>query len=324
MKAVIHRIAVGGGSGPVLVMRVSVRMPIRLQTVDLAQVAHELYGLPPSEFVAARAAHAKQATREDSVLAAQIRKLPKPSVAAYVVNQLVRARHDDVEQLIELGAALRQAQVGLDGVELRKLDQQRRQLTRAVAAQGKALAAETGTSVSAAAAVQVDETLHAAMADPDAAEAVRSGRLSRSLSASGFGPVDVTDAVAAPAALASVTSLTDKRTAAARAQAERAMIAARADLVAAEREAAEAAAVTRRAREALDVVRSRRDDLTAEVRRLREALADTERQMEEVKADRKRAKRDLAKAESAEAEAVEARENARAELDRLTAEVQQP
>jgi hypothetical protein len=290
--------------------------------VDLAQIANELYGLPPSEFVATRAARATQASGEDKDLAAEIRRLPKPSVAAYVVNQLVRSYHGDVEQLIELGAALRQAQVGLDGAELRKLDQQRRQVTRAVAAQGKALAAEAGTSVSAAAAVQVDETLHAAMADPDAAEAVRSGRLSRALSASGFGPVDVVGAVAAPAALASVTSLTDKRTAAARAKAERDLIAARAELVAAEREAAEARAVSRSAGEALAAVRARRDDLTAEVRRLRDALAATERQLEDTKTEIKKAKRKVAKADAAESEAVAARDQVQTEFDRLTAEVQ--
>jgi hypothetical protein len=290
--------------------------------VDLAQVANQLYALPPSEFVATRTALATQASSENKALAAEIRRLPKPSVAAYVVNQLVRAYHDDVEQLIELGAALRQAQVGLDGAELRKLDQQRRRVTRAVAAQGKALASEAGTSVSAAAAVQVDETLHAAMADSDAAEAVRSGRLSRSLSASGFGPVDVAGAVAAPAALASVTSLTDKRTAAARAKAERDLIAARADLVAAEREAAEARAASRSAREALAGVRAHRDDLVSEVRRLRESLAAAEQQLEDTKAESKKAKRKVAKAESTESEVVAARDQVQAEFDRLSAEVQ--
>jgi hypothetical protein len=290
--------------------------------VDLAQVANELYGLPPSEFVATRAARATQASGEDKTLAAEIRRLPKPSVAAYVVNQLVRSYHDDLEQLIELGAALRQAQVGLDGAELRKLDQQRRRVTRAVAAQGKALASEAGTSVSAAAAVQVDETLHAAMADPDAAEAVRSGRLSRALSATGFGPVDVVGAVAAPAALASVTSLTDKRTAAARAKAERDLIAARADLVAAEREAAEARAASRSARDALAAVRAHRDELMSEVRRLREALATAEQDLENAKVENKKAKRKVAKAESAEAESVAARDQVQAEFDRLTAELQ--
>jgi hypothetical protein len=288
----------------------------------LASVAHELYGLPPSEFVAARTARAAQASSEDKDLAAAIRTLPKPSVAAYVVNQLARECHEDIEQLIDLGAALRQAQVGLDGGELRKLDRQRRQVTRAMAAQGKAMAVDAGTSVSAAAAVQVDETLHAAMADPDAAEAVRSGRLSRALAATGFGPVDVAGAVAAPTALASVTSLTDKRTAAAKAASQRALIAARADLVAADREVSEARAASRAAADALAAVRARREHLMADVRRLRESLATAERELEDTKAENKQAKRRHAKAERAAADAVSVRDAAQTEFDRLSADAQ--
>ena len=283
--------------------------------MDLAQVAHELYGLPPAEFVATRTARAKQA--DDKAVAAAIRALPKPSVAAYVVNQLVRQRHDEVEQLIELGDALRQAQVGLDGAELRKLDQQRRQLTRAVAAEGRRLAADGGTSVSEAAATQVDQTLHAAMADPDAADAVRSGRLSRALAASGFGPVDVSDAVVAPEALASVTSLTEKRAAAARRQAERDLVAARAELVAAEREAAHARASTRSAADAADAAHARRAELEQRVTGLREELARAEQQLTETKQEAKAAKRALKAAEAAAKQAADAQQAAQIALDRL-------
>lgn len=284
--------------------------------MDLAQVVQELYGLPPAEFVATRTARAKQA--DDRAVAATIRQLPKPSVAAYVVNQLVRQRHDEIEQLIELGDALRQAQVGLDGAELRKLDQQRRQLTRAVAAEGRRLATEGGTVVSAAAATQVDETLHAAMADPEAADAVRTGRLSRALAASGFGPVDLASAVAAPDALASVTSLTDRRAAAAKRQVERELIAARADLVAAEREATEARAVTKAARQTADTERARRSELEDRLATLRDEVKRVESELAEAKQEAKAAKRRLKETQAAEQQATIAHQVARDRVDELT------
>jgi peptidoglycan hydrolase CwlO-like protein len=45
---------------------------------------------------------------------------------------------------------------------------------------------------------EVESTLDAAVTDPQAADAVLSGRLLRSLSHTGMGPVDLSDAVAAP------------------------------------------------------------------------------------------------------------------------------
>ncbi len=288
--------------------------------MDLAGVAHELYGLPPAEFVAARTARAQQASGVDKALAAEIRGLTKPSVAAFVVNQLVRAQADDVDELIALGAALRQAQGGLDGTELRRLDRQRRQLTKAMAAQGRAIAVERGQSVSAAAAVQVDETLHAAMADPEAAEAVRSGRLSRALSATGFGRVDVTDAVAAPAAMASVTSLTERRSAAVRAETERRLIAARAELGAAERAADVAAREARVAEKELHQAREQRSELKAEVGRLRDLLAAAEQEYAAAKTEVKAARRRSAEADAAETAAEREIGEARQAVQALTGE----
>lgn len=284
--------------------------------MNLAQVANELYAVALGEFVSARGARAKQVA--DRLVAAQVRKLPKPSAAAYVVNQLVRHHHDDIEQLIELGDELRQAQSSLDGAEMRKLDRERRQLTRAVAKQGIQLAEESGTTVSAPAATQVEETLHAAMADTDAAEAVRTGRLSRALSASGFGPVDVDDAVAVPDAMASVTSLSSRRRSKDRAPSKRDVTAARDKIATAERETAAATAVTEQARESLDVVSSNRDELKEEIRRLRDALRDAEQRLIKVEDETKAAERTLGRAGSEEEDKLSARDEAKAELDRLT------
>ncbi|WP_263730664.1 hypothetical protein [Cellulomonas sp. SG140] len=160
-------------------------------------VAVELYGLPLEQFTAARDARAKELRRDgDRTVAAEVARLPRPSVAAWAVDLLVRHERDLVEQLVELGAALREAQETLAGEQLRELDQERRRLLRAIGQRARALAEDQGLHLSESVLGQVQATVHAAMADPGAAAAVRSGVLTRSLETSGFGPVDLDGAVA--------------------------------------------------------------------------------------------------------------------------------
>lgn len=169
--------------------------------MDLTTIADELYSLTPAEFTKARNDRAKTANVEDRALAASISRLPKPSTAAWVVNAVARRQTDQLEQVLTLGAALRQAQVNLDGAELRELNKQRRQLTAAVTAQARDLARQLGVTVTTAVATQVEETLRAAMTDENAARAVRTGQLVEALAATGVGNLDVSSAVAVPEAL---------------------------------------------------------------------------------------------------------------------------
>jgi chromosome segregation ATPase len=166
--------------------------------MSLATVADELYALTPREFTAARNARAKEARARDKGLGASVKALPKPSTAAWAVNMLVRRQADQLDQVLALGSALRQAQENLDGDELRKLTRQRRELTAAVANQARELALELGVQVSDAVAVQVEDTLRAAMLDDRAAEAVRTGQLVTTLSATGLDEVDLSESVAVP------------------------------------------------------------------------------------------------------------------------------
>jgi hypothetical protein len=169
--------------------------------VDLADVAHELYGLLPGDFTAERNQRAKDLKADgDAHLAAQVKALGKPTSAAWLVNQLVRHHGEEVEQVAAVGAALREAQDDLESGELLALNKQRHLVLRAVVQQARALARELGQPVSTAVADEVEQTLRAVMSDPDAAQAVRTGTLRRSLSGTGLGPVDLTDAVALPQA----------------------------------------------------------------------------------------------------------------------------
>lgn len=175
-----------------------------LGSVDLTGVAEELYGLPPGEFTARRNALAREATDAgDSHLAGSIKQLAKPTTAAWVVNLLVRHDPDQVQQILDLASALHGAQEARDGTQLRELGRRRRKLTAALTRQARSMAAEHGTKIGDAAATQVEQTLRAAMSDPGAAAAVRTGLLVRPLAVTGIEVGDVSGRVAVPAALGS-------------------------------------------------------------------------------------------------------------------------
>jgi len=169
--------------------------------MSIEDVARELYGLAPEDFTAARNAAAKEAKGAgDPDLAARVQSLRKPTAGAWLVNQWVRGHADEVQQLLELGARLRAAQGTLGAEELRALDQQRRQLTRAMAAQASAVGREAGRRVTDATTAQVEETLRSAMVDEVAGAALATGLLTDTFSSTGLDPVDLWRVVAlAPA-----------------------------------------------------------------------------------------------------------------------------
>lgn len=177
-------------------------------TEQLLEIADGLYALPLGDFTAARDARAKELKGTD--LAAPVKALRKPSLAAWVVNLLVRRDADQVTQVLDLGAALREAAAGMQGEELRALTRQRRQLTAAVTTGARTLASGEGVRVTQSVADQVEATLTAAMVDARCAEAVRSGLLVTALSSTGVEEVDLGSAVATPEALGFTASTTER------------------------------------------------------------------------------------------------------------------
>jgi predicted ribosome quality control (RQC) complex YloA/Tae2 family protein len=92
----------------------------------------ELYALPLDEFTSARNALATRLKKEgDKKGAEQVKKLGKPTVSAWVVNQLHRERSAELEALIEAGDAMRSAQRsalrGEGGDELREASRAQRE-----------------------------------------------------------------------------------------------------------------------------------------------------------------------------------------------------
>jgi hypothetical protein len=314
--------------------------------MDIDEVADELYEVAPEEFIALRTARQDEAKGEgDKALAKLIGTLPKPSTAAWVCNLLVRAHREEIEGLVELGTLLRDAQENLAGDELKALNRQRGQLLTVLTRQAAALARERGHSVSTTMSGQVEETLRAAMADPEAGEALLTGRLTSPMSYSGMGTVSgrpdlrlvkppaperpaTTPARTAPKKAPATSSADERRLAREREQAEarrQAEERRRRELAEAQKAAEEATALAEEARAAAEDERQRyeeleqrRTTLEARVAELADQLAQAEGQAAEVAAQLKRSERRRRSAEHEAAEAVVARERALARVEQLS------
>jgi hypothetical protein len=167
--------------------------------VDVQAVAEELYQEDPASFVALRDGRVAAARQEgDRPAADAIKAFKRPAPPAWAVNLLARSNPEEMEALADLGSRLRRAQDSRSGEDLRVLSRERHRFIVGLARQAQSLASGRGRPLSAAAGRQVEDTLNAALADPDAALAVASGRLVRSLEHAGLGPVDLHGAVAGP------------------------------------------------------------------------------------------------------------------------------
>jgi hypothetical protein len=301
-------------------------------TDPLLSIAEELYSLPPGEFTGTRNQWVKQTRSEgDKDLATRVGELRKPSMAAWVVNMMMRHQGDEMAQVLDLGASLRQAQSDLDGDALRELTRQRRQLTTVVTRQGRTLAGELGQKVTEAVADQVQDTLHAAMVDEDAAAAVRSGMLVAALVATGVGTVDVAEAVGVPAALGLTARQRPKpaRTAAKRAELtvvpepepdpeerrrEQELEAARAAVAEAVTAADEAARRLRKSRKRVSRLQAQTLQAADELEEVRRRAAELEHTLEQLDAETTTAEEKRDRAEGRYAEAQDALEEAQGAL----------
>jgi hypothetical protein len=151
-----------------------------------------LYGVPLEEFTAARDELAAELRANDERQAAtEVKKLRKPSLAAWAVNQLARIDREGMKELLSVGEALRKAQreaLSGGGAEaIREVTVRRRRAVDRLVDRAEEVLAEAGHATGRATLDKVGDTLHAATVDEEAAEAVRAGRLTRELAPpSGF------------------------------------------------------------------------------------------------------------------------------------------
>jgi hypothetical protein len=157
------------------------------ETLDA--IADRLYATRPDDFVPARDDAVAQAReRGDRDLVRAIGRLRRPTKAAWLANLLARHRAEQLDGLLALAGDLADAQRTLDGATLRALSAQRNRLVAAMAREAGRLASQAGDSAGEAVLRDVAGILEAALADPGVAEEVRAGRLTRTVSYSGFGP----------------------------------------------------------------------------------------------------------------------------------------
>lgn len=293
--------------------------------MSLLDIADELYGLPLADFTPERDARAKALKKDDPDLSKAVKALKKPSLAAWVANLLVRRDTAQVEQVLQVGAALREAQQAMSGDQLRALTRQRRQLTAAVTTQARGLARDEGTRVTEAVAEQVEATLTAAMVDEACGRALRSGLLISALSATGVDESDAAAAVALPDALGFEATTREpppvprpdlrvvpdpEADAKVRAAAQQA-------LDEAQERVDEATAHREEAAGTVSDLEARGMQLQARIDELKRRIADLEEKSDELDEQAGDAEEALGEADEALAEATRVRDRAKASLDEL-------
>ena len=183
-----------------------------------AEAVDALYVLHPREFVAARTELAKRVRGEDREASDEIRRLAKPSVAAWALNTVSGRRPDDVEDLRSTGPTIVRAQeqavAGEDASELRRVTEHRRQLVRSLADEAVSLVGESHRD-------EIEETLQASSVDADVGELLGRRRLTAGHAAP-TGLEDLAGLLTASAAVARSTKGKDEERARLRTMLERA------------------------------------------------------------------------------------------------------
>lgn len=159
----------------------------------------DLYGLSLEEFTAARNAVAQSLAKEGrSDEAARVKKLKKPPVSAWAVNQVARADPDGIARLLELVDQLKGAR---SAAEIHELGSRRRELVAKLTRRAGELAEAAGHAASPATLQRVAQTLQAGAEDEER-ELLRNGALPDDLEPAGFEALGELDAAswAPPAA----------------------------------------------------------------------------------------------------------------------------
>ncbi|WP_107117197.1 hypothetical protein [Streptomyces canus] len=260
-------------------------------------VLDELYTTPPSDFVARRetlAAAAKTAGRLDD--ARRIRAARRPTLAAWAANLLLRSQPEESRQFLELGRALREAYQALNADGLKDLSAQRRRVVSALSRQAAQLARDAGQRLSDSVQQDLEETLRAVLADPDAADQWAGGRLVSALTPpSEFRP-GTTPPTKRPSPRSRPASPSPSPGRASKDElAERRR--ARQEQLARAREAAEAA------QQRLREERARQADVDAELQRARERTEEARRRMSAVEEQMQQAREECRQAENEQGEA---------------------
>ena len=167
------------------------------QEVRVENLEHELdrlYALEPGAFVPERERLVRELRDEGRREEAQeVKRLRKPTVPAWVINQLARQERREIDLLLDAGHRLREAQKGLlAGEDRRSLDEARQTerdaLEKLRRAAGRILA--EGGRGSDVTLNRIMSSLAAAAVSSEGRELLARGRLSEELDPAGFEALD--------------------------------------------------------------------------------------------------------------------------------------
>jgi hypothetical protein len=154
--------------------------------VSTDQEIDDLFSVPPDRFTSARDELARRLSGADSKEeAAEIKKLRKPTLSAWALNQLPRRYGKELAQLVEAGEALRTAQrkaaSGMKDSGFQDAANRRRKAVGDLTSKGIEVLSEQGKP-SQSAEAEIGRALEAASVDTEAGEQLLRGRLSKPIS----------------------------------------------------------------------------------------------------------------------------------------------
>lgn len=194
------------------------------RTTGVAQEELErLFLQPPERFTQVRDELARNLReRGEPESAQEVKKLRRPSLAAWLVNQLGLREPGAVENLLGAGKRLRELEDAMlagkgEADELRAAAAEEREAIQELAASARRIADHDDRKVNEATFDRVAETLQAASADEQLAESVRAGRVAKEAKAATIG---VSSRAPAPSGRRRGSSKEDDRADRRRAQAE--------------------------------------------------------------------------------------------------------
>jgi hypothetical protein len=162
------------------------------ESTTLEREIDRIYGLPREEFTSARDELSKRLRSEgDREAAAQAKRLRKPSVAAWALNQVKRGHPERLNELIAAGQRLRDAQERLlasgERGLLRDAAGEERRLVEELVGLGEEQLRNAGHAPNAALRSKLWATAHAAAGNDEVRDLLASGRLVRDYEISDLG-----------------------------------------------------------------------------------------------------------------------------------------
>jgi hypothetical protein len=256
--------------------------------MSLDEAADQLYGSSLEDFVGERTRLVKELRAAGKPGDADtLARSRKPTVAAWVLNQLARRNRRDVDLLLDAGHRLREAQAsvlaGGDGEAFARAQKAQSQVLRRLRGEAERLLEKTRGGSSASVVDQVEQALRASSVSEAGREALARGRFVEPPRAEGF---DVVSELAGSSSMGKTVARKDTAQSELR-EATARLKAARAQLREAERTAAqtrrEAGALRRdaeRARGEADAAQARADAARARADAAAREVEDGERKLE--------------------------------------------